>query len=69
MNEYEFESMKKMVEHLESARIYAGSMFERYCNKGNYDKAIIFSGLRDRLGVEIQTVKSYIEVNKEGEQE
>lgn len=69
MSENEFESIAMLIEHLESAKIYAGAMFEKYCNKGNYDKAIIFSGLRDRIGVEIQTVKSYIEVNKEGEQE
>lgn len=69
MNEYEFESMAMLIEHLESAKIYAGAMFEKYCNKGNYDKAVIFSGLRDRLGVEVQTVKSYIEVNKESEEE
>ena len=67
MNEEEFESIAMLIEHLESARIYAGAMFEKYCNKGNYDRAIIFSGLRDRLGVEVQTVKSYIVVNKEFE--
>lgn len=60
MNKYEFESVKKMGEHLESARIYAGSMFENHCNNGNYDKAVIFQGLRDRLDVEIQTIESYM---------
>lgn len=68
MSEYEFESIAMLVEHIESAKICAGSMFEQYCNKGNYDRAIIFSGLRDRLGIEIQTIKSYILVNKESEE-
>ena len=68
MTETEFETLAMLIEHLESAKIYAGAMFEKYCNKQTYDRAIIFSGLRDRLGVEIQTLKSYIEVNKECEE-
>lgn len=67
MNEYEFETLAMMIEYLESAKIYAGSMFEKYCNKGNYDRAIIFSGLRDNLDNNVKVIKDYMCLDKEGE--
>lgn len=59
------ESIKEMLDSLETARIHSGAEFERLCNMKEYEKALFFQNIRDTLQAQIGSIKSYQHLNRQ----
>lgn len=57
MNAYD---VRALLENLETARIYAGSEFEKLCNNNQHIDACVFQSIRDSVAQNIQLLQSYI---------
>ena len=66
MNAYD---VIKLLDDLESARIYAGAEFERLCNNNQHIEACVFQSIRDSIAQNIQLLKSYVICKEESEEE
>lgn len=50
----------EIMENMDTARIYSGSVFGRLCNENKHIDACIFQSIRDSLAQNIQLLKSYM---------
>ena len=66
MNAYD---VIKLLDDLESARIYAGAEFERLCNNNQHIEACVFQSIRDSIAQNIQLLQSYVICKEESEEE
>ena len=66
MNAYD---VIKLLDDLESARIYAGAEFERLCNNNQHIEACVFQSIRDSIAQNIQLLQSYVICKEEREEE
>lgn len=52
-------NMTALLDSLETARIFAGAEFERFCNNKQYIDACVFQSIRDSIAQNIQLLQSY----------
>lgn len=51
---------RRLLDSLETARIYAGAEMEKLCNTNQHIDACVFSSIRDSLAQNIQLLKDYV---------
>ena len=61
MNDDE-EVISELYDALMGAKIFAGAIMERLCNRKEYSKAVYFQSLRDSLGTQLQAIESYCKI-------
>lgn len=62
MDENEFETLTRMIEHLESVEEMAYKKFNHYFDNKNYYKAFLFQALSNRINLEIQMLEVYMDM-------
>lgn len=65
MNEYERVAFEDLLTYLESAKVTATVIGARYACKSDYNKALMFESLKNRLYAEIQLVRTHMNIEEE----
>lgn len=61
-----FYDFRKIMDALETTRIYAGAEMERLCNDHQYIDACVFQSVRDSIAQNIQLLESYKQCKNKG---
>jgi hypothetical protein len=66
MKAYDF---RTLLDNLDTARIYAGTEFERLCKNNQHIDACVFQSIRDSITRNIQFLQSYVICEEEGSED
>ena len=64
MNAYD---VRRLLDNLETARIFAGAEFERLCNNNQHIDACVFQSIKDSITQNIQLLQAYVICKSESE--